>query len=68
MEKKLSTQVEKELELLKSEIEKDKIELDRERKEFIESMKGLKKEEIVKKEEQEELSLWKRIRKVTLGY
>lgn len=68
MEKKLSTQVEKELGLLKSEIEKDKIELEREKKEFIESMKGLKKEEILTKEQEEELSLWKRIRKVTLGY
>jgi hypothetical protein len=68
MEKKLSTQAEKELDWLKNEIEKDKIELDKEKKEFIESMKGLKKEEIVKKEEQEELNTWKRIRKVILGY
>ena len=68
MEKKLSTQAEKELDWLKKEIEKEKIELDKEKKEFIESMKGLKKEEIVKKEEQEELNTWKRIRKVILGY
>lgn len=67
MEKKLSTQVEKELDWLKNEIEKDRVELDREKKDFIESLKGIKKQEIVKKEE-EELTTWKRIRKVILGY
>lgn len=68
MEKKLSTQVEKELDWLKNEIEKDRVELDREKKDFIESLKGIKKQEIVKKEEEEELTTWKRIRKVILGY
>jgi hypothetical protein len=67
MAKKLSTQVEKELDWLKNEIEKDKVELSREKKDFIESLKGIKKQEIVRKED-EQLTTWKRIRKVILGY
>ncbi len=66
MEKKLSTQVEKELEWLNNEIEKDKVELEKEKKEFIESMKGIKKEDIITQEQK--ISLWKRIRKVLTGY
>ena len=46
MEKKYSTQVEKEVEWLKNEVEKDRIELDREKKEMIEQIKNYKKEEI----------------------
>ena len=67
MAKKLSTQVEKELDWLKNEIEKDKVEVSREKKDFIESLKGIKKQEIVRKED-EQLTTWKRIRKVILGY
>jgi hypothetical protein len=59
--------VEKELDWLKNEIEKDKVELSREKKDFIESLKGIKKQEIVRKED-EQLTTWKRIRKVILGY
>jgi hypothetical protein len=66
MEKKLSTQVERELEWLNNEIEKDKVELEKEKKEFIESMKGIKKEDIITQEQK--ISLWKRIRKVLTGY
>lgn len=66
MEKKYLTPMEKEIDWLKNEVEKDRIELEKEKKEFIESIKGIKKEEIVKPEE--ELTLWKRIKKVLMGY
>lgn len=66
MEKKLSTQMEKELEWLNNEIEKDKVSLEKEKKEFIESLKGIKKEDIVIKEQK--INAWKRIRKVLMGY
>jgi len=51
---------------LNNEIEKDKVELEKEKKEFIESMKGIKKEDIITQEQK--ISLWKRIRKVLTGY
>ncbi len=66
MEKKFSTQTEKELDWLKNEIEKDKIELEKEKKEFINSIKNAKKEDIIQKEDK--LTLWKRIKKVLMGY
>jgi|688.fasta_scaffold588983_2 hypothetical protein len=66
MEKKFSTQTEKELNWLKNEIEKDKIELEREKKEFINSIKNAKKEDIIQKEDK--LTLWKRIKQVLTGY
>jgi hypothetical protein len=65
MEKKYSTQVEKEVEWLKNEVEKDRIELDREKKEMIEQIKNYKKEEIVPK--QKNYTLWERIKKVMMG-
>ena len=64
MEKKYSTQVEKEVEWLKNEVEKDRIELDREKKEMIEQIKNYKKEEIVPK--QKNYTLWERIKKVLM--
>jgi hypothetical protein len=66
MEKKFSTQTEKELNWLKNEIEKDKIELEKEKKEFINSIKNAKKEDIIQKEDK--LTLWKRIKQVLTGY
>jgi len=51
---------------LNNEIEKDKVSLEKEKKEFIESLKGIKKEDIVIKEQK--ISAWKRIRKVLMGY
>lgn len=66
MEKKYLTPTEKEIDWLKNEVEKDRIELEKEKKRFIESIKGIKKEEIIKPEE--ELTLWKRIKKVLTGY
>jgi hypothetical protein len=51
---------------LKNEIEKDKIELENEKKRLVESIKNIKKTEIIVPEEK--LTLWKRIRKVLMGY
>lgn len=65
MEKKYSTQVEKEVEWLKNEVEKDRIELDREKREMIEQIKNYKKEEIIPK--QKNYTLWERIKKVMMG-
>jgi hypothetical protein len=50
---------------LNSELEKDKLELDKEKKDLINSLKSIKKEEVLPK--QEKLSLWKKIKKVLLG-
>jgi hypothetical protein len=65
MEKKLSTRGEQSINWLKSELEKDRIELENEKKKLIESIKDLKKENIVKQKER--LTLWKRIKKVMMG-
>ena len=46
MEKKLLTPEEKQIEWLKNEMEKDNMQLDKEKQEIIESLKHLKKEEI----------------------
>jgi len=66
MEKKLSTRGEQSINWLKSELEKDRIELENEKKKLIESIKDLKKENIVKQKER--LTLWKRIKKVMTGF
>jgi len=65
MEKKLSTRGEQSINWLKSELEKDRIELENEKKKLIKSIKDLKKENIVKQKER--LTLWKRIKKVMMG-
>ena len=65
MEKKLSTRGEQSINWLKGELEKDRIELENEKKKLIESIKDLKKENIVKQKER--LTLWKRIKKVMMG-
>lgn len=66
MEKKLSTQLEKEIESLNNQIEKDKFDLEKEKKEFISIMKNIKKEDIITKKEK--INLWERIRKVLTGF
>lgn len=66
MEKRLLTQEEQAIDWLKNEIQKDKIELEKEKLKTIEALKGFKIEDIVKPEEK--LTLWKRIRKVMMGY
>ena len=64
MEKKLLTPEEKQIEWLKNEIEKDVVELEKEKLKFINQIKNFKKEEIVEKPKK--LSLWQKI-KLVLG-
>jgi hypothetical protein len=64
MEKKRLTQEEKHVEWLKNEIEKDTVELEREKLEFINRIKNFKKEDLVTKPEK--LTLWQKI-KLALG-
>lgn len=64
MEKKISTKEEQAIDWLKSEIEKDKLQLDNEKKRLIESLKEFNKEDIVKPVQK--LTLWQRIKKVLL--
>ena len=54
------------LDWLQSEMNKDKVELDREKIKFISEIKKIKKEEIFSKEV-EKPNLWKRIIKVLMG-
>lgn len=65
MEKKLLTREEQAIDWLKSELEKDKKELEIEKLRIIESLKDFKKDEIVIKKEK--LTLWKRVKKVLMG-
>jgi hypothetical protein len=65
MEKKLLTREEKAIDWLKSELEKDKKELEIQKLRMIESLKDFKKDEIVIKKEK--LTLWKRVKKVLMG-
>jgi hypothetical protein len=51
---------------LKNEIEKDRSELNKEKQRIIESLKDFRKEDIAKPKEK--LTLWKKIRKVLMGY
>ena len=64
MEKKILTKEEKALDWLKSEIQKDKLELDKDKSKIIESIKTLQKDELVKPPEK--LTLWKKIKKALL--
>lgn len=66
MEKKLLTREEQAVGWLKNEIEKDNKELQVEKERMISSLKQIKKEEILKPKE--ELTLWKRIKKVLMGF
>ena len=66
MGKKLSTREEQTIEWLKTEIEKDRLQLEVEKLNFIKSLKDIKKEEIILPKEK--LTLWRRIRKVLMGY
>jgi hypothetical protein len=64
MEKKISTKEEQAIDWLKNEIEKDKVELESQKRQLIESIKGVGKEEIIKPVEK--LTLWQKIKKVLL--
>lgn len=63
---KKKTKLEAEIDWLKSEIEKDKNDLDIEKHNLISEIKKLKKEDILPKKP-EKKSLWKRIIKVLMG-
>jgi hypothetical protein len=49
-----------------TEIEKDKLETDRQKEEFAKKIKGLKKEDIFE-DKIKKLTLWQRIKKVLMG-
>jgi hypothetical protein len=55
------------MEWLSREINKDNAELEREKKQFIENLKKLKKGDIVIKKTPTKLTLWQRIKKVLMG-
>jgi hypothetical protein len=65
MEKKISTKGEQALDWLRSEIEKDKVQLEKEKLQFINSIKTLNKEELVKPIKK--LTLWEKIKKVLIS-
>ena len=65
MEKKILTKEEQAINWLKSEIEKDKMDLEKEKKRFIESIKELEVNQIV--EPKKKLTLWEKIKKVILA-
>lgn len=65
MEKKLLTREEQAIDWLKSEVKKDRMELNSEKLKMIESIKTHKKDEIIAKKEK--LTLWERIKKVLVG-
>lgn len=64
MEKKISTKEEQAIQWLKSEVEKDKVELEKQKKELIESIRKEDKEKIVKPIVKK--TLWEKIKKVLL--
>ncbi len=65
MEKKISTKEEQAIDWLKNEIEKDNIELEKQKTLFIESLKNLKKEDII--HDKKKLTLWQKIKRVILA-
>lgn len=64
MEKKISTKGEQALDWLRSEMEKDKLELEKDKKKLIDSIKSFRKEELVKASKK--LTLWEKIKKALL--
>jgi hypothetical protein len=62
MMKNQSTQIK----WLEKEITKDQVELDKEKKDFINEIKKLKKEDILPKKTKK-ITLWQRIKKVLMG-
>lgn len=65
MEKKISTKKEQAVDWLRSEIEKDKIELEREKQKMVNSIKELNKEDIIKPIPK--LTIWQKIKKPLLA-
>jgi hypothetical protein len=63
--KKMPTQLESQVDWLKSEIEKDRIQLDREKLKFIKEIKKIDRSEILPKPiEIKKLTIWERMMKV----
>jgi len=68
MSKKMKTESqEKVLKWYSQEINKDKIELDKIKNDFIKDIKNIKKETIFKEVVTKKLTLWERIKKVLTG-
>jgi hypothetical protein len=65
MEKKISTKGEQALDWLKSELEKDKVDLENDKLKFINSIKSVSKTEIIAPKKK--LTLWQKIKKVLLA-
>jgi hypothetical protein len=65
MEKKISTKGEQALDWLKSEIEKDKVDLENDKLKLIKSIKSVSKTEIIAPKKK--LTLWQKIKKVLLA-
>jgi uncharacterized protein YacL (UPF0231 family) len=65
MGKKLSTREEQAIDWLKNEIEKDRVQLETEKKKLIDSIKEFNKEDIILPKKK--LTLWMRIKKVLMG-
>lgn len=64
MEKKILTREEQAIDWLNNEIEKDKKELDKEKKQLIDSLKSFKKEDLLVQEKKP--NLWQKIKRVLL--
>lgn len=62
----MSQKADKILNWYQTEIEKDKLETDRQKEEFAKKIKGLKKEDIFE-DKIKKLTLWQRIKKVLMG-
>jgi hypothetical protein len=52
---------------LNNEIEKDRVSLDNDKKNFINQIKMIKKEEIIQQKKEVKLTLWQKIKKVLMG-
>jgi hypothetical protein len=65
--KKMSTQLENQLDWLKNEIEKDNLTLQNEKLKLIKEIKKIKKEDLLPKvEETKKLTIWEKLKKVII--
>jgi len=67
MMKKPSSRLEGMQQWLNNEIEKDRVSLDNDKKNFINQIKMIKKEEIIQQKKEVKLTLWQKIKKVLMG-
>lgn len=63
--KKKQTKLETQIDWLKNEIRKDSLEIDLEKEEFINSIKKLKKDDILPKKPKK-LSIWQKMKKILM--